>query len=73
MCSWKLSADDEKEKEIGLHAKKQRIITFLWGLTEAITKSSMISLVHADTSSQVRQNIFFNVTHCLQWKDLNDP
>ena len=70
--SWALATDEEKQAGLGLHATSNVSESAFGGLTEAITKSSMISLSHAGAMSQTRRNGDFTRTSmCAKKKKMD--
>ena len=60
--SWNHISDEEKKAGLGLYANNDVSESAFGGLTEALIKSSMISLAHAGAMSQTRRNGDFSRT-----------
>ena len=60
--SWELTTDSEELAGVGLHANNNASESAFGGLTEALTRSSMISLSNAGAMSQTRRNGDFSRT-----------
>ena len=70
--SWALATDEEKQAGLGLHTINNASESVFGGLTEAITKSSMISLSHAGAMSQSRCNgDFTRILLCAKKKKID--
>ena len=54
--SWAKTSGEDKIKGQGVHANNNVRESAFGGLTEALTKSTMISLTHAGAMSQTRRN-----------------
>ena len=74
LFSWNLCADVEKEMGKGIRANNNVSESSFGGLTEALTKNSMIGLTNAGAMSMVRQNGDFNQTrmHASNKKGINN-
>ena len=61
-CSWELTMGSEELSRLGLHANNNASESAFGSLTEALTRSSMISLSNAGAMSQTRRNGDFTRT-----------